>query len=122
MKVLPDISPLRHSPGSSDIHDVRLDDDVEDAHPGLHGVGVELAHVGAAVLQLGLGDVEHPLASCVIVTHGDTVIVGDHMGPDGLDRFTVGLHPAHSMSLKKRWYISFNKPSFQTTSVVHLAL
>ena len=46
----PDIAPLCHHPGSSDLGDVWSDDHIEDAHLGLHGVSVELTHVGPTVL------------------------------------------------------------------------
>jgi hypothetical protein len=39
---------------SLDVNDVWCDDHVEVAHLEAHGVRVELAHVGAAVFQLGV--------------------------------------------------------------------
>ena len=95
----PHVPTLGDCPGPRHVHDVGLDDDVEDPHGPLHRLRVELAHVGPGVLQLGLGDVEHPLPPGVVVRDGDPGVVSDHVGPYRLDSFTVGLYPAHSVSL-----------------------
>ena len=96
---LPHIASLGDGSGARDVHDVGLDDDVEDPHGPLHGLRVELAHVGPGVLQLGLGDVQHPLPPGVVVRDGDPVVVSDHVGSYRLDGLAVGLDPAHSVSL-----------------------
>ena len=97
----PHSSSLRHGPRTRHLHDVRPDDDVEDAHHVLHGLGVELTHVRPGVLQLGLGDVQHPLPLELVVRDGDPLVVRDDVCPDGLDGLTVGLDPAHPVSLRR---------------------
>ena len=37
-----------------DVDNIRSDDDIQVSHLEAHGVSVELAHVGTAVLQLGI--------------------------------------------------------------------
>ena len=94
------VSPLGDCPGARHVHDVGLDDDVEDPNGGLHRLRVELAHVRPCILQLGLGDVKHPLPPGLVVRDGDPFIVCDDVGANCLDGFAVCLDPAHSVALQ----------------------
>lgn len=63
-------------------------------HLTLHGVRVDLAHVGAPVLHLHALDVQVPRA-VVVVGHGYSWIVGNDMVVYSLDRLGVGLYPSN---------------------------
>ena len=48
--VLPDVTPLSYHSGPSDLNDIWSDYNIQDSHFRLHGVSVELTHVGPTIL------------------------------------------------------------------------
>ena len=60
----------------------------------LHGVRVDLAHVGPLILALHVADVEGPGVD-VVVGDGEASVVRDDVLVDGQDRLGVRLDPRH---------------------------
>lgn len=88
------------------------------AYLALHGIGVDLTHVGAPVLGLGVLDVERPRTE-VVVRDGEPGIVRDDVLVDRQYRLGVRLDPghlliptAHGKQIEKKSH----RPKFHTIS------
>ena len=59
-----------------------------------HGIGVDLAHVVAAVAAVDVADVKSPRVQ-VAVHHRQSGVVGEDAVVHGQDPFVVGFDPGH---------------------------
>ena len=72
----------------------RRTDDFDVGFLEAHGVGVDLAHVPAAVRLVGVGDAQHPVAA-VGLRQRQTVVARDHLVVDRQDRVRRHSNPRH---------------------------
>ena len=67
----------------------------------LHGIRIDLTHVGSGVLFADVFDDQLPLAGPGVF-HRDPRIVGHHRQVNGLNGFRVRLHPTHLHTQKHK--------------------